>query len=324
MEMTADTALKEIALLKPRQSLQNVGEKKDDDDKDREDPGFQAFGPDGFTFLDFLDIINPLQHIPIVATLYRDLTGDQIDPGSRIAGGTLFGGPIGAIAATVNVALTETTGQDMGDHIMAFLNGEGEGDEAADPDIGIVQLANGPAPSGPAAEGATLAALSPITANLEVLQWARRESALMAAAVPAETRWQTVELKKLPAGRADPMDATEPTDPTDPYDIATNSEVLDWARYEARLARSPGQLFGPREQAQIGDQQRPSVADIARQDKVASGLTQAQLMGAAAPSGGWFSETMLLALASYQDSAGLARPVRLADGPGATDQNMSE
>ena len=44
------------------------------------------FGDDGFTFLDFLDIINPLQHIPVVSTIYRDLTGDTLDYGSRVAG----------------------------------------------------------------------------------------------------------------------------------------------------------------------------------------------------------------------------------------------
>ena len=40
---------------------------------------FTLFGEDGFTFADFLDIINPLQHIPVLSTLYRHLTGDTID-----------------------------------------------------------------------------------------------------------------------------------------------------------------------------------------------------------------------------------------------------
>ena len=31
-----------------------------------------------FSFWDFLDIINPLQHIPIVSNIYRSLTGDEI------------------------------------------------------------------------------------------------------------------------------------------------------------------------------------------------------------------------------------------------------
>ena len=44
---------------------------------------FKFFGKDGFTFFDFLDVINPLQHIPVVSTLYRSLTGDEIDPASH-------------------------------------------------------------------------------------------------------------------------------------------------------------------------------------------------------------------------------------------------
>ena len=52
----------------------------------RDGQHFKPFGQDGMTFLDFLDIINPLQHIPLVSTIYRKITGDTIDPASRIAG----------------------------------------------------------------------------------------------------------------------------------------------------------------------------------------------------------------------------------------------
>ncbi|MDP6473864.1 MAG: hypothetical protein QF894_03030 [Alphaproteobacteria bacterium] len=42
----------------------------------RDSGGF--FGADGFGFDDFLDLINPLQHIPIISTIYREITGDTI------------------------------------------------------------------------------------------------------------------------------------------------------------------------------------------------------------------------------------------------------
>lgn len=90
-----------------------------------EDKGFQAFGEDGFTFLDLIDIVNPLQHIPGVSTLYRELTGDQIDPGSKVAGSSLFGGPIGLIASLIDVGVEETTGQDIGEHVMALFKDDG-------------------------------------------------------------------------------------------------------------------------------------------------------------------------------------------------------
>ncbi len=312
MELAREPATTELALLKPRQSLQNIGDKKDDEDADQ--PGFQAFGPDGFTFLDFLDIVNPLQHIPIVATLYRDLTGDEIDPGSRIAGATLFGGPIGAIVATANVALSETTGKDMGDHIVAFLNGE---DEPA----AAVTAANAPQEKGGAIQVATLGPLSPMTANLEVLEWAQREAALVAG-TPAPATAKVPEIRPKDDLRSQAIETKEL--PGAAYDIATNVEVRDWAQSETRRATAPWQLQEQRDQAQVRDRERISVRDTTRQKAVASGLTQEQLAGAAAPSGGWFSETMLMALASYQDSAGLGKAARAPVDIGATDQNMSE
>ena len=75
--------------------------------------GFNMFGKDGFTFFDMLDIINPLQHLPGISFLYRKITGDTIDPGSRIIGGTILGGPIGAIANLGDVLLQRETGKDL-------------------------------------------------------------------------------------------------------------------------------------------------------------------------------------------------------------------
>ncbi|SCA56374.1 conserved hypothetical protein [Candidatus Terasakiella magnetica] len=85
---------------------------------------FSFFGDDGFSFLDFVDVINPLQHIPVVSTAYRSLTGDEIDPGARLAGGTLFGGPIGLAASAFNVLLDHNTGMDAGEHVVAWFDGD--------------------------------------------------------------------------------------------------------------------------------------------------------------------------------------------------------
>jgi hypothetical protein len=62
------------------------------------------FGKDGFTFGDIIDIVNPLQHIPIVNNIYRKITGDVIAPAMEIAGGALFGGPLGAAMSMVTTA----------------------------------------------------------------------------------------------------------------------------------------------------------------------------------------------------------------------------
>ncbi len=75
----------------------------------------------GFTFHDFLNIINPLQHIPVVSTIYREITGDTLKPISNILGGALFGGVIGLASSAVDAIVQETTGKDIGAHIMATL-----------------------------------------------------------------------------------------------------------------------------------------------------------------------------------------------------------
>jgi hypothetical protein len=82
------------------------------------------FGKDGFSFKDFLDIINPLQHLPVVGTLYRALTGDKLEPGSRIIGGTLFGGIGGFVSSLVNAVIEDETGSDIGDKALALLTGD--------------------------------------------------------------------------------------------------------------------------------------------------------------------------------------------------------
>ncbi|MBT5917689.1 MAG: hypothetical protein HOH26_04125 [Alphaproteobacteria bacterium] len=89
-----------------------------------------AWGKDGFTFGDVLDIINPLQHIPIISDIYRAATGDEIAPAARMLGGGILGGIPGLAVAAVNTVIEEVTGQDVGEIAMASLFG---GNGAADP-----------------------------------------------------------------------------------------------------------------------------------------------------------------------------------------------
>lgn len=70
---------------------------------------------DGFSFWDLIDIINPLQHIPIVSSIYREITGDKINGFARIAGGAVFGGFIGAAIGGANAIAAQETGSDLGE-----------------------------------------------------------------------------------------------------------------------------------------------------------------------------------------------------------------
>ncbi len=73
------------------------------------------------SFFDFLDIINPLQHIPVISTIYRGLTGDQIGIAPRIIGGALFAGPFGVANAIVTAAIEHETGKAPTSHVLAAL-----------------------------------------------------------------------------------------------------------------------------------------------------------------------------------------------------------
>ncbi|MGD1934557.1 MAG: hypothetical protein ACFB0Z_08640 [Candidatus Phaeomarinobacter sp.] len=90
------------------------------------DDAAAATDEDGFSFNDLLDIVNPLQHLPVVSTLYREFTGDEIRPESRVVGGGIFGGIIGAAASLVDIAVEELSGDTMGGHVMTALFGDDE------------------------------------------------------------------------------------------------------------------------------------------------------------------------------------------------------
>src|SRR5215475_7843411 len=77
----------------------------------------------GFSFHDFLSIINPLQHIPVIGTLYRAITGDKIGAPEKIAGDTLYGGLWGAISSLADTAFQAVTGKDIGDTVLAMFTG---------------------------------------------------------------------------------------------------------------------------------------------------------------------------------------------------------
>jgi hypothetical protein len=65
--------------------------------------------PGEMTFQEFLAGLNPLHHLPVVGTIYREVTGERIPPVMRVLGGGLFGGPIGMLSSAVMVAIEEFT-----------------------------------------------------------------------------------------------------------------------------------------------------------------------------------------------------------------------
>ena len=79
---------------------------------------------DGPSFKDVLDTINPLQHIPIVSSIYQSLTGDVASPASQLAGGTLLGGPLGFVSSLFNVIFEQQTGHTVSGALYAAVTGD--------------------------------------------------------------------------------------------------------------------------------------------------------------------------------------------------------
>jgi len=93
-----------------------------------------------FSFKDLLDIVNPLQHLPVVGSIYRYLTGDEPAAGTRIIGDALYGGPIGfGVSVASTALLTNADGKDIGERVLADVFGSRDHDSSTT--LGAPQVA---------------------------------------------------------------------------------------------------------------------------------------------------------------------------------------
>lgn len=229
--------------------------------------GFDLFGEDGLTFADLIDVVNPLQHIPIVSAIYRSVTGDQIAAGPRIAGGALFGGPIGAAVATVNASIQEGTGKDVGGHVMALFERPG-------PNSGGTVVASAE-DEPPKASSATAAGSSGIPQLSALAPLPATEAAPAIAATvagSAGTPRPPVDLAAL---------APLPSVDIAPEAIAAVQSALQTNREDASRFAAPQEV--PVQTASVNGDSEP-------------GTRRASPPGAMAQEGGWFTEVMLAAL----------------------------
>jgi hypothetical protein len=168
---------------------------------------------DGFSFGDFLDIVNPLQHIPVVSTIYRKITGDEIKTPEKIAGDTLYGGLMGFVSSVADSAFAAITGKSVGDTVMAWLDGD---DDDAKTQVAAADTAK------PAAAPKSTA----VTASL-------RQPDQRALAAAAPTLLTAAEPQPTPAATvAPPARSREAT--VDPTQL-TGAEALMAALRDAKL-----------------------------------------------------------------------------------------
>jgi hypothetical protein len=74
-----------------------------------------------FSFHNLLDIVNPLEHLPIIGTIYRAITGTHIGIPEKIAGDALYGGLWGAVSGVADAAFEAVTGKDFGSTVLALF-----------------------------------------------------------------------------------------------------------------------------------------------------------------------------------------------------------
>lgn len=239
------------------------------------------------SFMDLLDIINPLQHIPVVSSIYRHLTGDEIGHIPRVAGGALFFGPIGAGVALANALINETTGRDVGGHMIALLT-----KDDAVPTM-VAEAKTIPPDVQALASIETTAGLPPIpSAATEAPKPAETAPLTTAGPIPIETLPPELRDALRQQRRVDGADAgaaahklaqRKAKEPTVSASVARRQWATD---ADAFAAVTPKKKKDPA--AEAGEPE-----------------PKQQTAGAVAPEGGWFSKTMLDALEKYQKSATL-------------------
>lgn len=78
---------------------------------------------EGF-FHHLLDVVNPLQHLPVIGTIYRAITGEHIGAVEKIAGDTLYGGLWGAVSSIADVAFEGLTGKSAEDTVLSWFKSD--------------------------------------------------------------------------------------------------------------------------------------------------------------------------------------------------------
>lgn len=109
------TRINPIAAIKAREQEADSGENSGDS------ADSSALGT---LFDTVVDTVNPLQHIPGVSSAYQAATDDTMNPIASMAGGFLFGGPVGLMAGAAKSFLEMVTGKSVAQHAMSMFGGD--------------------------------------------------------------------------------------------------------------------------------------------------------------------------------------------------------
>jgi len=76
----------------------------------------------GGFFHHLLDVINPLQHLPVIGTIYRAITGEHIGAVEKVMGDALYGGLWGAASSVADLAFEGITGHSLEDTVLGWFS----------------------------------------------------------------------------------------------------------------------------------------------------------------------------------------------------------
>jgi hypothetical protein len=253
--------------------------------------------PDGMTFADFLDIINPLQHLPIISTIYRAISGDKIGLAAKLVGGTLFGGPAGFLAQGVISAFESGAGKTTGEMLAELFHDVFGPDDAPD---AAVALAANPSQSG-APETVTPAAPTKGDTRNATIAW-------QANAPPAPLLPMPVERGALSTAHAPKTGTASPSgNDAASRRIAATVAAAQRAQMGLLLANLQAETQAP---ASSLSENQPEAAAISE----AGTAPKNPYLPRDAETGGWTSESMDQAIARYErvlrDRKSVATPLR--------------
>jgi hypothetical protein len=137
---------------------------------------------EGF-FHHLLDVINPLQHLPIIGTIYRAITGEHIGPVEKVMGDTLYGGLWGAVSSFADVAFEGITGKSAEDTVLGWFS-HGSGPRLASVKVGAPAIS--PATSLPSADLPALPSMLAASATPDGMELVSFSNALSAKGVNGE------------------------------------------------------------------------------------------------------------------------------------------
>jgi hypothetical protein len=264
------------------------------------------------SFSDVLSVLNPLQYIPVVGSIYRAVTGDTIPQAAQVLGGALLGGPLGMIASAANAILEQSTGKDASEHVLAMFSPQSD-TPAAPGSRYAANTSTTPATAlsaVPAATSSTDTASPPDATTIASAAATPDAAAAQTAATPAVQPPPAAAAAESPAPAASPGTAVATAPLAGPAKAASGYSLADYRTFSGHAMPAAAGANGAQlRNAPVPLQTSiPLPGDSARATAVAAmvqmpstAVAPAAATPAVKPQDTWVSQAMMRGLDRYRD-----------------------